>query len=102
MIKLTKAEQELQTQGRQVREMAQTKGWAEVVKPFLESKISHSWVEPTNKNDKQLLYEYKLAWAFAKAADEILALVENLQIESEMITKKEKGETKDKVREAIS
>lgn len=60
------------------------------------------WVEPTGKDDEKLLYEYKLAWAFAKAASEILELIEKLQNESEMITKKERGELKDKLREGVS
>lgn len=80
----------------------ETKGWSEVVKPYLESKIKNMWVEPTGKDDEKLLYEYKLAWAFAKAASEILELVDKLQSESEMITKKEKGELKDKLREGVS
>lgn len=82
--------------------MAETKGWSEVVKPYLESKIKNMWVEPTGKDDEKLLYEYKLAWAFAKAASEILELIEKLQNESEMITKKERGELKDKLREGVS
>ena len=102
MNKLSQAEKELQEQGFQVKEMAQSKGWSQVLKPFLESKISHSWVEPTGKDDMSLLRDYKLAWAFAKAASEILELVERLQEEAEMLTKKEKGETVDKLREAIS
>jgi hypothetical protein len=82
--------------------MVNTPGWQEVIKPFLESKIQHLWVDPTTKDDTTLLYEYKLGWAFAKAANEILELIDKLQEEAEMITKKEKGELKDKLREAVS
>lgn len=78
-------------------------GWQEVFQPWLEDKIKHSWVDPRKaKSDKDLLYQYKTAWAFAQAAEEILSFVQKLQEEAEHLTKKEKGELVDKLREAVS
>ena len=54
------------------------------------------------QSDKELLYEYKVAWAFAQAAEEILQFVDKMLEEAEALTKKEKGEIKDKLREAVS
>lgn len=73
-----------------------------MVKPYLENKINHSWVDPRGKDDGELLYEYKLGWAFAQASSEILLLVEKMVEEAEAITKKEKGENEDKLRKAVS
>lgn len=103
MAKLSQAEQELQKQGRQVGEMVQTKGWVQVLKPWLEDRIHHSWVDPRQfKSDKEYAYAMKTAWGFAQAAEEILAFVDKVKEESEMLTKKEKDEIKDKLREAVS
>lgn len=82
--------------------MAETPGWREIVKPYLEQSLSHSWVDPSGKDEKKLLYEYKLAYALAKAAQELLDFVENGIATAEGLTKKEKDEVKDKLREAIS
>lgn len=71
--------------------------------PWLEDKIKHSWVDPRKaKSDKDLLYQYKTAWAFAQAAEEILAFVQKMQEEAEALTKKEKGEVENKLRDAVS
>ncbi len=50
----------------------------------------------------KLLYEYKLAWSFAKAAQEILDYVDTSVQIAEELNKKEKGELIDKLREGIS
>jgi len=44
----------------------------------------------------------KTAWAFARASEEIISFTQQMVEEAEAITKKEKGETKDKLREALS
>jgi len=49
-----------------------------------------------------LAYAYRTSWAFAQAAEEILAFIERLPQDAEAITKKEKNETIDKVRESLS
>jgi hypothetical protein len=71
--------------------------------PYLKTKINHSWVDPrTAKSDKDLLYQYKTAWAFAKAAEEILAFVQEAQETGEKLVKKQRGEEIDKLRTSLS
>ena len=71
--------------------------------PYLQSKISHSWVDPRKvKNDKDLLYQYKTAWAFAQAAEEILAFVQEAEETGAKLIKKQKGEEVDKLRTSLS
>lgn len=65
--------------------------------------VSHSWVDPRNvKSDKKLLYEYRLAWARAMAAQEILDFVQKSIEDAEHLTKKERGEIEDKLRSGVS
>lgn len=74
-----------------------------MLKPWLEDKINHSWVDPIDAgSDTKLLYQYKTAWAFAKAASEILAFIEKMKLEEEGLTKKEKDEIIDKLRKGVS
>jgi hypothetical protein len=82
--------------------MSSQEGW-QVLRQWLESKIKNSWVDPIKANDDaKLLYEYKLAWSFAKAAQEIIDFVDmNIQ-QAEQLTRKEKGELVDKLREGLS
>lgn len=75
----------------------------EVVKPWVESKITNSWVDPFKaESDEKLLYQYKLAWAWAKAAQEFLDYLNRSVEEAEALTKKEKGEVTDKLRTSLS
>jgi hypothetical protein len=55
-----------------------------------------------SKSDNDLLYEYKLAFARALAAQEIIDFVEKGIEEADALTKKENGEGKDKLRESVS
>lgn len=83
--------------------MVESKGWLEVLKPWLEDKIHNSWVDPRSfKNDEEYVYAMKTAWSFAQAGEEILAFTEKMIEEAEALTKKEKGEIKDKLRETFS
>ena len=68
-----------------------------MLKPWLESKIKNSWVDPREvKSDKKLLYQYKIAWAFANAAQEILEFVEQNNQTAETLTNKQEGKTTEK------
>jgi hypothetical protein len=81
----------------------ETQGWKEILRPWLEDKIHNSWVDPRSfKNDEEYLYAVKTAWAFANAGEQILSFIERMVEEAEELTKKEKGEKKDKLREALS
>ena len=102
-IKLSPEESKVQQQGQWVQELTQMPGWKEVLRPWLEDKIRHAWVDPRKvKSDQDLLYEYKVAWAFARASEEILQFVEKVIDEASHLTKKEKGEITDPLREAVS
>ena len=104
MVKeLTSQELLTQQQGFRLKEMIQLPGWEEILKPFLEQQISHSWVDPRKvKSDEDLLYEYKLAFARAKGAQEILDFIDKSIEEAEALTKKEKEGVVDKLRESVS
>lgn len=101
-VKLSQEEVNRQQAGYRLKEMSELPGWKEILKPWLELAISHSWVDPRGKDDEQLLYEYKLAYSRARAAQEILDFVTNAIEDAKAITSKEKGEQKDKLREAVS
>ncbi len=103
-IKLSPEEIVIQQQGNWIKEMTETNGWKEVVFPLLIDKISHTWADPRkSKSDRKLLYEYKLAWAFATVAQELIDYVEKAQEEAEAITRKEQGLVEvDKLRESLS
>lgn len=101
-VKLTTEEEQLQKQGYQLKEMADLPGWRDLLRPWLQDKINHSWLDPRKvKDDETLLYEYKVAWAFAQAAQEILDYIQKGIEEAEYLTKKERGEIKDSLREAL-
>lgn len=73
-----------------------------MLRPFLEDKINHSWVDPRKTtSDEDLLFQYKTAWAFAQAADGVLGFVDQMIEESEGLTKKEKGEVVNKLKESM-
>ena len=54
------------------------------------------------KSEDEFLRAYNVAWGFAQAAEQILAFVSKNIEEAEAITKKEKGEVKNVLREAVS
>ena len=96
---LSPEEQESLKQARLVRRMAQTKGFREILRPWLESKIKHSWLDPRKiKSLEDFHYEYVVAWGFSQAADEILKFVDNNQQEAEHLEKKEEGKDDDPFR----
>ena len=102
-IKLTKEESQAQRQGWQVKEMVDSKGWQEVLLPFLEDKIHNSWVDPRQfKDDKEYAFANKTAWAWAQATQGIIDFIQKTQEESEALTRKEKGEVKNVLRESLS
>jgi len=69
----------------------------------LEGLISNSWLDPKNfSNSEDLAYAYKTDWAFAKAASEIIEKVDKWSEEADYLLKKQRGEIKDKLRDALS
>jgi hypothetical protein len=69
----------------------------------LEDKIHNSWVDPRSfKNDEEYAYANKTAWAFASCAQQIIDYVNTNIEQAEMLSKKEKGQMIDKLREGVS
>jgi hypothetical protein len=65
-------------------------------------KINHSWVDPKQfKKDEDFMRAYNVAWAFAEASQQILQFVDNMIEEAESLTKKERGELKNKWKEML-
>lgn len=74
-----------------------------MLKPHLEAQIRNSWVDPRKfKTARELDHAYAGAWGFAQAVQEILDYVAASIEDAESLTKKEKGETEDKLRSAMS
>ncbi len=76
--------------------MSQTPGWQEVLRPLLESKVKHSWVDPRKaRSIKKFFYEYSVAWGFATAAQEILDWIDGqIALAKKLQEKQRKGEVK--------
>lgn len=73
--------------------MVNSQGFKRVLRPWLESKIKHSWLDPRKIKDTEgFWYEYVVAWGFSQASDEILKFVDQMVEEAEALEKKEKGE----------
>jgi hypothetical protein len=103
MAKLTQQEELARKQGNLLKELTECKGWQEVLRPWLEDKIQHSWVDPRQvQSDQELAFRYKTAWAWADAANGILQFIDKMIEESVYYTKKEKDEIKNPLREGIS
>lgn len=76
-----------------------------MLRPWLQAKLHNSWLDPRDpqfKTNEEFLRAYNSAWAFAQASEGILAFIEDMIAESEGLTKKEKGEVKDKLAESMS
>jgi hypothetical protein len=67
-----------------------------VLRPWLEDKIKHSWIDPRNaKDDQEFERQYNLAWSMAQSADQILKFVDDKVAHAEYLEKKENGESED-------
>lgn len=74
-----------------------------MLKPRLELAARSSLVDPRSfKSDEEYIYAQKVAWASANVSNEILVAIEQDIEAAEALTKKEKGEIKDKLREGVS
>jgi len=80
--------------------LSQSKGWVNVLKPFLEEKLHHSWIDPREcKDEKKFMWRYFQGYFFAQAVKEILEFVDRAKDEYKALEKKSKGEVeKDKFR----
>ena len=66
--------------------------WLELIKPYLESKIRNSWVDPRKVTDKDAFFhEYVVAWGWSHTADEFLKFLEEYANRFEFLKNKKEG-----------
>lgn len=74
-----------------------------MLRPWLEDKINHSWVDPRSfKDDQEFARAYNVAWGFAQAAEQILGFIDQQVDQAAGLTAKEKGEVINKLRDGLS
>ena len=80
-----------------MRQTVSSEGWDLVLKPWLESKINNSWLDPKgSKSEEEFFFQYTVAYGFAQAAQQILEFVEQHKLTAESLVKKKEGKTVDK------
>ena len=73
---LSSQEQEALQQASWVLEMSKTKGWLQVLKPLLESRLHNQWLDPRQfKNAKEFIDAYNKTWAWADVVRELLSMI---------------------------
>lgn len=78
-------------------ELSHHPGWAEVLKPWLEDKITNSWPDPKGfKSNEEFVYAYNIAHGWAEAANGVIAFVKQKQDQVTYLRKKKAGEITDK------
>ena len=94
-MSLNKQERQALKECRWVKQMSQQEGWEQVLKPFLEDKVKHSWLDPRKvKSQDKFFYEYCVSWGFAQASNELLRWVESKVSEGKALEQKRLGKTK--------
>lgn len=69
-------EKQLLEDAGKLMEMAETRGWKEVIVPYLEARSTHAWEDPQNvENTDKFFYRYVVQWAKAEAANQLLKMV---------------------------
>lgn len=95
-VKLTPEEEKAKRQGYLLKEMSETRGWKEVILPWLESQLKNAWLDPREfDSDEKLRYAYSIAWARADAANAVREFVEKMISQAEYLTRKERGEVQE-------
>ena len=71
----------------------QTRGWQEVIKPWLEVKLNQSFPDPSQFiSDKEFTYAAKVTSVFKKVIAEILMFIEQQDMAAKHLRAKQKGE----------
>ena len=97
MVELNKEEKQALAQAKKVAAMAETDGFKEVLAPMLEGKMTNAWKDPREVKDVQkFFYDYNVAWAMAKASEEILDWVEQNKQTVIQLENKKQGKTDNK------
>lgn len=90
---LSLPEQEALKLSRLVWATVETKGWQEVIRPFLMDKLNQSFPDPTKfTKEEEFLYAAKMASVFKKVIAELLQWLDGQVEQAKYLQKKEKGE----------
>lgn len=77
--------------------MANTEGYKEILKPWLETKLNQSFPDPIEfTGDPEYLYAAKTASIFKKVVAEILMYIDQQVEQAKALERKKKGEAKSK------
>lgn len=72
--------------------MVNSKGFQQVLRPWLESKITNSWLDPREaKSQDEFVRQYNVAWGMSQAADQILKFVDDKVAHAKFLEDKEDG-----------
>ena len=89
---LSKEEEVAYKQAELVWRMAESKGYKEVFRPFLETKLNQSFPDPsTFKKEEEFLYAAKTASVFKKVIAELLGWVDAQGATAQALRKKKEG-----------
>ena len=98
-VKLSPEEDSQCKEGELLSEVVNHKGWVEVLRPFLEKFLHHSWVNPREcKDEKDFMWQELQRADYAQFTKELLDWMDNSISTAEQLRKKEKGEIVDKFR----
>ena len=96
--KLLEEERKVLREGRQLLELTATRGWREVLKPYLEDRRTKSFPDPVDfKTQKEFTHAALSSSAFKKVIQELLHYLEvDIPEQVKTLEKKEKGELVEK------
>lgn len=100
-MSLLPQEQLLLKQGSLLSEMTETLGWRDVIKPYLESYIANTWVDPRTMDEKELVWKYNQAFLYSRAFKDLLEFIDKKIKEGQGLEQKAKGEVSDPFKEAL-
>ena len=89
---LSKGEQDSLEQAQWLVEMSQSKGWAQVLEPWLQAKLNQSFPDPAQfKSNDEFNYAALAASALKKAIAEILSYVQDQPLIMKQLRDKQQG-----------
>ena len=93
---LSPEEQEVLRQSELVWEMSDSKGWREVMLPFLMDKLNQSFPDPSKfTKEEEFVYAAKVSSIFKKVVAEILGWVDANVTQAKSLSAREKGNIPD-------
>lgn len=93
MVNLTQAEQDRLVKCSQAWETCQTKGWREVILPWLLARRDQTFPDPQNfTKEEDFTYAAKVVSVYKKVVSEILTEIARMEEEGKFLQKKASGE----------